>query len=250
MSTKQIGPIQFQGKLGTIVGRTTRKGYMSLGMKATKVTNPQTQKQVIQRVKFSCAQEYANGIPIECFAGLRPYARSIKASVRNAASKLCFSKNLMSIGNPGDSREINTQINPIDFFFSEGSEPGADFVDVTAETPATVDVATMVNTYKSGILHIIAYQKDIHTFLHVTEAFEKSITPQGNHYTDIQKSVPVPTNWNGMRVEVYTYVQYLPEDISIDYYSQFAAAHSKEREAIESRSTYSPTHYAGNVNVG
>ena len=247
MATKQIGPIQFQGKLGTIVGRTTRKGYMSLGMKATKVTNPQTQKQVIQRVKFSCAQEYANGIPIDCFAGLRPYARSLKASVRNAASKLCFDKNLMSIGNPGASREIKTEINKRDFFFSEGSEPGANFADLSAETPNRVDVDTQVNTYKNGILHVIIYQKDIHTFIHVTEAFSKSDTPV---YEDIQKQVPVPANWNGMEVDAYVYVQYLPDDISIDYYSTFAAAHSDERAAIESRSTYSPTHYIGSARIG
>lgn len=250
MSTKQIGPIQFQGKLGTIVGRSTRKGYMSLGMKATKVTNPQTQKQVIQRVKFACAQEYANGIPIECFAGLRPYARSLKASVRNAASKLCFSKNIMPIGNIGDSRDIKTQIDTSDFFFSDGNEPGADFAEVSAETPGKVDVDTQVNTYKNGILHVIAYQKDIHTFIHVTQVFTKGTNAQGNYYQDIEKSISVPTNWNGMKVDVFAYVQYLPEDTTIDYYSQFAAAHSDEREAIESRSTYSPTHYVGYVTVG
>ena len=247
MATKQIGPIQFQGKLGTIVGRSTRKGYMSLGMKATKVTNPQTQKQVIQRVKFICAQEYANGVPIDCFAGLRPYARSLKASVRNAASKLCFSKNLMQTPT-GTGREVRTQIDPKTFFFSDGSEPGADFADVSAETPTQVDVSTQVNAYKNGILHVIIYQKDIHTFLHVTEPFGKSSNPQQNYF-DIQKSVPVPANWNGMEVNAYVYVQYLPEDVSIDYYSTFAAAHSDERAAIESRSTYSPTSYVGSARI-
>lgn len=246
MATKQIGPIQFQGKLGTIVGRTTRKGYMSLGMKATKVTNPQTRKQVVQRVKFACAQEYSNGIPIDCFAGLRPYARSIKASVRNAASKLCFDKNLMQIPT-GASREVTTQINTSDFFFSEGSEPGTFFGEVTADTPASIQADFQVNSYKAGVAHIIAYQQDVHTFIHVTQAFGKG---DNGSYADIMKSIPVPTTWNGMKVDVFAYVQYLPEDVSVDYYSTFAAAHSDERAAIESRSTYSPTHYIGNANVG
>ena len=246
MATKQIGPIQFQGKLGTIVGRSTRKGYMSLGMKATKVTNPQTQKQVIQRVKFACAQEYANGIPIECFAGLRPYARSLKASVRNAASKLCFSKNLMTVGNPGDSREIRTQINTADFFFSEGSEPGAYFGEVSTDTPMKVGVSVSVKANKSGIVHIIVYQQDVHTFIHVTEPFPAITNAE---FTDVEAKVGVPSGWNGMKVQVYGYVQYLPEDITIDYYSTFAAAHSDEREAIESRSTYSPTTLIGEGNI-
>lgn len=245
MATKQIGPIQFQGKLGTIVGRTTRKGYMSLGMKATKVTNPQTQRQVTQRVKFACAQEYSNGIPIDCFAGLRPYARSLKASVRNAANKLCFSKGIIQTNTTAHG--VRSEINTTDFFFSEGSEPGAYFADLSAETPASIDVSLQVKTHKSGVIHFIAYVKDIHTFLHVTEAFGASGTET---YGDIQKSIPVPTTWNGMRVYVFVYVQYLPEDTSVDYYSSFAAAHSEERALIESRSTYSPTHCLGSVNIG
>lgn len=242
MSTKQIGPIQFQGKLGTIVGRSTRKGYMSLGMKATKVTNPQTQKQVIQRVKFNCAQEYANGIPSECFAGLRPYARSLKASVRNAASKLCFSKNIMPIGNVGVSRDIKTSIKPEDFFFSEGSEPSINYGEVSTENPQKIEVSVGVKVHKSGILHLIAYQSDEHTFIHVTEPFNKS---ENRTFSDIEAQIPAPNAWLGMKVYVYAYVQYLPEDVTVDYYSQFAAANSKEREAIESRSTYSPTKLAG-----
>lgn len=241
MATKQIGPIQFQGKLGTIVGRKTRKGYMSLGMKATKVTNPQTQKQVIQRVKFLCAQEYANGIPIDCFAGLRPYARSLRASVRNAASKLCFSKKIMTITGAG-SLEVSTKINPQDFFFSEGSEPVVQYGEINTDTPKKAIVDVGVDVHKSGILHLIAYQKDEHTFIHVTEPFDKDVA---SPFADMTVEIPAPSSWLGMQVNIYAYVQYLPEDVTIDYYSSFAAANSDEREAIESRSTYSPTKHIG-----
>ena len=245
MATKQIGPIQFQGKLGNIVGRTTRKGYMSLGMKATKVTNPQTQKQVIQRVKFNCAQEYANGIPIDCFAGLRPYARSLKASVRNAASKLCFNKNLMTVSIStvtGDGRDVSTKIDPEKFFFSEGNEPGINYGEVSTETPQKAVVTVGVKAHKAGILHLIAYQADEHTFVHVTEPIVKDDTTE---FIDVEATIPAPSAWLGMQVYVYAYTQYLPEDITVDYYAKFAAANSKEREAIESRSTYSPTKLAG-----
>lgn len=243
MATKQIGPIQFQGKLGTIVGRTTRKGYMSLGMKATKTTNPQTPKQVLQRVKFNCAQEYANGIPVECFAGLRPYARSLKASVRNAASKLCFNKGLLPTPPVmPSSKDFKMEILPEDFFFSEGSEPGINHGEVSTDIPQKAMVTVGIKAHKAGILHLIAYQRDEHTFIHITEPFGKSATTE---FIDVEATIPAPSAWLGMRVYVYAYVQYLPEDITVDYYSHFAVANSKEREAIESRSTYSPTKVAG-----
>lgn len=243
MATKQIGPIQFQGKLGTIVGRSTRKGYMSLGMKATKVTNPQTTKQVLQRVRFNCAQEYANGIPIDCFAGLRPYARSLKASVRNAANKLCFSKGLLPIPPEMPSgRDFKMEILPDKFFFSEGNEPGINYGEINTDTPQRAQVTVGIKAHKAGILHLIAYQRDEHTFVHVTEPFVKSATTE---FIDVEATIPAPSAWLGMQVYVYAYVQYLPEDITVDYYSNFAVANSKEREAIESRSTYSPTKLAG-----
>ena len=243
MATKQIGPIQFQGKLGTIVGRSTRKGYMSLGMKATKVTNPQTAKQVLQRVRFNCAQEYANGIPIDCFAGLRPYARSLKASVRNAANKLCFSKGLLPIPQVMPSgKDFKMEILPDQFFFSEGNEPGITHSEVSTDIPQKAQVTVGIKAHKSGILHLIAYQRDEQTFVHITEPFDKSSTTE---FIDVDVIIPAPSAWLGMRVYVFAYVQYLPEDITVDYYSTFAVANSKEREAIESRSTYSPTKLAG-----
>ena len=247
MATKQIGPIQFQGKLGTIVGRTTRKGYMSLGMKATKVTNPQTAKQVLQRVKFNCAQEYANGIPIDCFAGLRPYARSLKASVRNAASKLCFNNGLLPT--PAvmpDGKNFKMEILPDKFFFSEGNEPSINYGEISTDTPKRADVSVGIKAHKAGILHLIAYQNDEHTFVHITKPFEKS---DDTEFVDVEASIPAPSAWLGMKIYVYAYVQYLPEDITVDYYSHFAAANSKEREAIESRSTYSPTKLAGQATI-
>ena len=76
MSTKQVGPIQFQGKLGTIVGRATRKGTMSLGMAPTKYTNPQTPKQVWARARFLAVQTFVGSVPRAAFAGLARGAQS------------------------------------------------------------------------------------------------------------------------------------------------------------------------------
>lgn len=243
MATKQIGPIQFQGKLDTLVGRSTRKGYMSIGMKAKKSTNPNTPKQVRARTEFTCAQNYGNSIPAECFAGLRPYSRGIKASIRNAAAKLCYVLDAMDT-NPNGEGGYKTQIPEEKFFFSKGTQPNviANDQDLSNDVPSTIKVVwdnTPVED-KNALCHIILHQAAEKVFLHqIVPASEKTAT------------FKVSERWNGAPVYVYIYTQYLPTDPDgIKYATEFPIATSEEREAIESRSTYSPTLYVGGKNVG
>lgn len=246
MATKQIGPIQFQGKLDTLVGRSTRKGYMSIGMKAKKTTNPNTPKQVRARTEFACAQAYGNGIPSPIFAGLRPYSRSIKASIRNAAAKLCYEFKAMDT-HPAQEDGFESKIPVEKFFFSKGSKPNvyASLTNIDTEDPLTVKVSwdasgviSRVGDEKS-LCHVIVYESVTKTFMHqIVTAAEQIAT------------FNVPSKWTGARVEVYIYTQYLPQDPDgFKYFSEFAVATSEEREAIESRSTYSPTLYVGGKSV-
>ena len=244
MATKQIGPIQFQGKLDNLVGRSTRKGYMSIGMKAKKTTNPNTPKQVRARTEFACAQNYGNSIPAACFAGLRPYSRGIKASIRNAAAKLCYVLNVMDTEpNPGVGG-YESQITKEKFFFSKGNQPNviAGAQDLSNDVPSTIKVSwdnTPVEDDKA-LCHVILYQEDEKVFLHqIVPATEKTAT------------FNVAQRWTGATVYAYIYTQYLPMDPDgIKYATEFPSATSKERQAIESRSTYSPTRLVGYKTVG
>ena len=243
MGTKQIGPIQFQGKLDTLVGRRTRKGYMSIGMKAKKSTNPQTPKQVRARTEFACAQNYGNSIPAACLAGLRPYSRGIKASIRNAAAKLCYVFKVISTEpNPGVGYE--SQITKEQFFFSKGNQPNviSGAQDLSNDVPSTIKVGwdnTPVED-DNALCHVILYQADEKVFLHqIVPAHKKTAT------------FKVTQRWTGATVYAYIYTQYLPMDPDgIKYATDFPTATSEEREAIESRSTYSPTRFVGNTTVG
>ena len=242
MATKQIGPIQFQGKLDNLVGRSTRKGYMSVGMKAKKTTNPNTEKQVRARTEFACAQNYGNSIPVACFAGLRPYSRGIKASIRNAAAKLCYVLNVMDTF-PNQEGGFHSQIPDGKFFFSKGNQPNviAGTQDLSNDVPSTIKVSwdnTPVGD-ENALCHVILYQSDEKVFLHqIVRANEKTAT-----FTVAQR-------WTGARVYVYIYTQYLPMDPDgIKYAIEFPSATSEEREAIESRSTYSPTRFVGYTTV-
>lgn len=243
MATKQIGPIQFQGKLDTLVGRSTRKGYMSIGMKAKKTTNPNTPKQVRARTEFACAQNYGNSIPAACLAGLRPYSSGIKASIRNAAAKLCYVFNVMNTV-PNQEGGYDSQIPTEEFFFSKGNQPNvvAGSQDISNEEPSTIKVGwddTPVED-KNALCHVILYQADEKVFLHqIVRAAEKTAT------------FKVSNRWTGARVYVYIYTQYPPMDPDgIKYATDFPSATSEEREAIESRSVYSPTRFVGDKSVG
>ena len=242
MATKQIGPIQFQGKLDNLVGRSTRKGYMSIGMKAKKTTKTNTEKQVRARTEFACAQNYGNSIPDDCFAGLRPYSRSIKASIRNAAAKLCYEFDVMETF-PNQEGGYHSQIPNGKFFFSKGNLPNviAGNQDLNNKEPFTIKVGwddTPVED-KNALCHVILYQSDDKVFLHqIVPVHEKTAT------------FTVAKRWTGDRVYVYIYTQYLPMDPDgIKYATEFPSATSKEREAIESRSTYSPTRFVGYKNI-
>lgn len=242
MATKQIGPIQFQGKLDSLVGRSTRKGYMSIGMKAKKITNPNTPKQVRARTEFACAQAYGNGIPAAALAGLRPYSRGIKASIRNAAAKLCY--DFVAIETvPAEGGGFISNVQPEKFFFSKGNMPNvfASTPDISTDEPDTVKVGWNKGAIESEMVlcHVVLYHADTKTFLH-------QIVPAN----DQSASFTVPSYWNGTKVYIYIYTQYPPLDPDgVKYFSEFASASSEEREAIETRSMYSPTLYVGNGTV-
>lgn len=243
MATKQIGPIQFQGKLDSLVGRSTRKGYMSLGMKAKKITNPNTPKQVRARTEFACAQAYGNGIPAAALAGLRPYSRGIKASIRNAAAKLCYDLNVIETI-PSQKEGFQSQIRPETFFYSKGNMPNvfATKTDISTDEPNTVKVGWNKGAIESTLVlcHVILYHQDSKTFLHQIVAANEQTA-----------SFQVPQYWTGGKVFLYIYTQYPPQDPDgVKYFSEFATATSEEREAIETRSLYSPTLYVGDGVIG
>lgn len=258
MATKQIGPIQFQGKLGTIVGRSTRKGYMSLGIKATSVTNPQTPKQVIQRVLFAGAQRFANTTPISAFAGFTRKAKTMRCSIRNVVTSI-YGKSTkydnggsLPTGNDffsitGDGAVGTTQIQnyafPM-FVFSDGSVNYAVDVpmfDVPSQIALTlVSQADIVGT-TNYIHHIIVLCPDAKAWI------VKTFTPADEKTS---ASIKVPAEWNGMKVHVWGYSQYPDENHTNVDYSQYELMGSKAvRANIDSQSLFSRTQYLGTGNI-
>lgn len=257
MATKQIGPIQFQGKLGTIVGRTTRKGYMSLGIKAASVTNPQTPKQVLQRVLFAGAQRFSNTTPIAAFAGFTRKAKTMRCSIRNVVTSI-YGKNTnyddtgMPLGNDYFTLQGNGAVgetlikiyNYPTFVFSDGT------VNYSIDIPE-YDVPGMINLNlvsqdenvgtSNYLHHIIVLNPDAEAWIH------KTFTPA----EAAQAQIRVPDAWNGMKVHVWGYTQYPDENHTNVDYSQYKLMGSKAvRANIDSQSLFSRTAYMGSGTIG
>lgn len=252
MATKQIGPIQFQGKLGTIVGRSTRKGYMSLGIKATKVTNPQSPKQVVQRVKFGAAQNLANGIPMECLAGFTRYAKNHKMSIRNAVVRAHTSgingtesydmdpKEAFTITGDGGMGTTKAVLDPTKMVFSVGINqfmmPRMEDVvwDVPNKVSMTIPDQTFVMGDKDYLTHVIAYIPAMELFIHTTAPKSQNVV-----------TITFPVAALGNKTYLYAYLEYNEfGDTSVDY-TQYPTASQADRTAMDAASSFTKTCYCG-----
>lgn len=248
--SKQIGPIQFKGKLGTIVGRSTRKGTMSLGMAPTKYTNPQTPKQIVARSRFLAVQTFVNRVPRAAFAGFARSAQSGKMSLANMA----FKYNL-------DTQNGHTALGPTSPLWAEpiilpdGSANAV--MDKTflkfskgnyAITASAIDDKTpqhvkfTINhdfeTVSNNLLyHVIVYCPESGEFLH-TETGERDI------------DITVPTLWNGLKVYVYAYAQYWNDTVDFNYNPTSATSASAAFLAENAKTESTQTLYVGEVNIG
>lgn len=255
MATKQIGPIQFQGKLGTIVGRTTRKGYMSLGIKAANVTNPQTPKQVIQRVKFGAAQNLSNSIPAEALVGFTRYAKSKRMSIRNAVTR-AYTKGISSAinvdANPqeafvitGDGGMGTTRatLDPEKMAFSAGVNQYYGQGNISGEVPGQLNIQLSSQEAilgdKDYMHHIIVFVPSANQYFHATAQKDQ-----------VSVTINMPNALTGEKAHVYAYAEYNETgDTSVDY-TQYPTASEAERKAMDSASSFTKTYYYGQANIG
>lgn len=243
MSTKQVGPIQFQGKLGTIVGRATRKGTMSLGMAPTKYTNPNTDKQVIARARFLAAMAFSSNAPKRALVGLTRYARSGKMSLLNAAFKANYNiQDFRQTGLPGEEIFV-VELDPQKLKFSRGTAfPSLPIA--TSDKPLTIDIPVKNLESLPGrvtVIHAIAYSSDVAGFIHVEEEVPREAENMG-------VKIQLPEAWNGLSAHTYVYLQYLPEGADYNYYHGLISG-GADFKSIASQSEYTETAYCGKVTV-
>ena len=250
--SKQIGPIQFQGKLGTIVGRATRKGTMSLGMAPTKYTNPQTPKQVWARARFLAVQTFVGSVPRAAFAGLARGAQSGKMSLANMAFKLNTRTQNGSGGSPL-WQEPHVEVDGSVFAvmdktalkFSKGN---------TVLSSSTLDVSTPMhvkftllhdfktaNESRNMIYHVIVYCPDLNEFRHYE---------QGGESASNEFNIAVPEMWNGLKVYVYAYAQYWGDNVDFNYNPTAATSAIASFVAENAKTEATETLFVGQATIG
>ena len=245
MATKLVGPIQFQGKLGTIVGRATRKGNISVGMAPTKYTNPNTIAQRKARAKFLASQAFANGVPIECFAGLVPAARSGKMSVRNMAFKITNKNTDFTFQETSET--IEATLNAQYFKFSKGQGAMYSSIELDADTPHKLIVTynyTQDVDVNTTLIHAIVYVPDVKLFLHKT-----IILPQVG--TSYEFDFDIPEQCNGLKAHAYFYEQHFDNTDAMTYFYDLGSATygAATWANMAGNSTFSDTVYAGSTTL-
>ena len=254
--SKQVGPIQFQGKLGTIVGRATRKGTMSLGMAPTKYTNPNTPKQVTARARFLAVTTFTKSVPREAFAGLVRAARGGKMSLNNYAFKfnMATQKKMNSWNTDPTidvmgSKEAQSMARAY-LQFSEGIYPSEADTSVDVTKPGTVKVGFKRNASipaapgTKKVQHVVLYCAEAETFIHGS-----AVVAASAETSDV--IVAVPAAWTGLRVYVYAYTQFVEDgSVDVDYnvYSNIAAIASWMETNAQMSS--SKTSYLGTAEIG
>lgn len=253
MSTKQVGPIQFQGKLGTIVGRATRKGTMSLGMAPTKYTNTQSPKQVWARARFLAVQTFVSHVPRAAFAGLARSAQSGKMSLANMAFKLNTkiqngvgeSSSLWQEPHVEAGGSVLAVMDKTALKFSKGTTVLTSS-KLNVDTPQHVkftlnhDFETAVDE-RNMIYHAIVYCPDANEFRH----FE-----QGGESTSNEFDITLPELWNGLKVFVYAYAQYWGDNVDFTYNPISATSASALFVAENAKTESTETLFVGQADLG
>ena len=250
--SKQIGPIQFQGKLGTIVGRSTRKGTMSLGMAPTKYTNPQTPKQVWARARFLAVQTFVGRVPRAAFAGLARGAQSGKMSLNNMAFKYNMAIQNGKDPNAGSpywekqtepDGSVIAGMGKQALKFSKGNTKLTSTV-LDVDTPMHVKFTlqnTMGSATENTIYHAIVFCPETGEFLH----FEQGKKKDSNNF-----DITVPSLWNGLKVVVYAYAQYWDNTADFNYNPASAISAIATFVAENAKTESTDTLYVGEVTIG
>lgn len=251
MSTKQVGPIQFKGKLGTIVGRSTRKGVMSLGMAPTKYTNPQTPKQVWARARFLAVQTFVNRVPRAAFAGLARSAQSGKMSLTNMAFKLNTSIQNGAPGGQGLWQDPHVEVsgNVVAVMDKTALKFSKGYTVLTASpldvnTPQHVKFTLLrdfESSYANTVYHAVLYCPDANEFLHVE---------QGGENTSNDFDIQVPALWNGSKCYVYAYAQYWGDNVDFNYRAGDATSAVAAFIAENAKTESTDTLYLGQATIG
>lgn len=246
--------VTFKGRTGNVVGAKGYKGSTILRAYQPTVANPNTTKQRKQRTKFYAATNLANLLPPVCLAGMRPLAKSVGCSARNALSRtLLRMKDLYTTTQTGSEITVVPDYNRIQF--SKGFVPLPNFMiqsaqDNPGELAGTIICPSNLNYANSRAIVVVVPEE---------ESAMASVGVLGDSFTfeatgqDAGKAnflLAVPDAYTGLKCHVYAYVQNFDNDADATaYYNAVIAQSESDIVSLESQANYSNTVHCGRVTM-
>ena len=244
---KQVSTLKAVGKVGDIVGFTTKKGEIGMRAKSIKPYTSQTKKQIIQRTRFLAVTSLAQRF-LPAIAGLTPTAVQQRITKRNAFVKLNMPA--VTVLDPASESDIHATTNYADVILSRGMLGGVTFSGARFDDTLTVKVnfaanleGYMANADDEVILAVYAPEVD--------EIVLADRVTRNEGTVEIQ----VPTGWNGLTVHVFGYTMGFKDSadrVTYDSYwdGSYSAGEARaEIERIESEAIYSNSVYVGNGTI-
>lgn len=210
------------GKVGPVVARKFRTENVYSAYQKN-VSNPRTESQQIQRMKFKVLSELAHNFACGAIYGFRTAAKGTNKSPRNLFQKTNWP---MISASSLDSYTIDYT----GIAVSKGGLDNVTFGAPNFETPGSVKV-----TFVSNLVACQQTPNDkVYIYIYCNDA-KTGILSEGVKRDAASITVPVPDYWNGLKVHVYGFCR-------------------NEGQAVEefglAAGEASPTQYVGTGNIG
>lgn len=183
-----------RGKVADVVFAKFRTETIARGYQP-QVRNPRTEKQQLQRARFTAMTNMAKGLVAGIYAGLGDLAQGTKMSPRNLFSKLNLNTDVFTGVQPD-----NITIDYSKVIMSKGGFEVPTFGTIDTDTPLTVEftvsspvTAAGADTAAIGVIYCDELGQAI---------VKEVISTVG------KISVTVPASWNGLKVQVWGFYKY------------------------------------------
>lgn len=243
---KLTGVIQFNGKVGEVVGAKDSQGKAYIRKYIGDPKNPNTVGQVKARTKFLTTTALAS-VCKEGALGLLPRAKSSKLSLTNVLQQINKTAVSTELLGPGAISKVDyTRIQ-----FSQGTVDPILFRTPAIAQDNPLKIESLFNddfASKKRNAFMVVYCPD----LNLTKISDPCPTENG------KVEITLPQSWSGHTVHVYCYAQQLAEgDDAVAYYSFWndvreghdAVPARASIKAMSEKATYSPTSYKGTVTL-
>lgn len=161
----------------------------------SEVSNPRTQRQVLNRLRLSGASAVARGFASPAMIGFENVCAGTKVPQRCMFIK-------KNIGHVHADTSSGYTVDYEDLILSEGVLPEVQFANATFENPLQVDVpindsASVLGTHRDDKVFVFVYSPEAQT----------GILSDTGVRVDEEVSVHVPAYWNGHRVHVWGFAK-------------------------------------------